>query len=484
MYKSGDLAVELADGSFDFIGRADDQVKIRGFRVELGEIESALRRCDGVQAAVVRAIEFEAGDRRLVAFVIGDGALQNQWKQALQRQLPHYMTPSEFVALRSFPTTSNGKVDVQALDALRLRAAAYLSPSTPNHLDPVEARLKEIWERLLKINTVGLDEDFFALGGHSLLAARMLVSVEKWFGSRLPHSALVEQPTIRGLATYLRRSPAGKWPALVTIQPGALLPPLFVAHGIGGSLLSFLDLAAELGPEQPVYGLQLPGFIYEHQAELSVLAANFVKQVRAIQPSGPYNLAGHSSGGLIVFEMACQLVEQGETVGLLALLDCDPDKGKQLTHRPSRNWGSLKASVRRVRAEVNAPEFGVMDLFERRVTQLRVRTRTWLAARSRRTQSGRGELRRSEGYLVLALRDYEFRPYPGNATLFIAEEELGSNAEPGKSWAGRILGGCETRVIPGTHRTIMTQPQVASLAREMRQRLARPVEAPAASVVA
>jgi amino acid adenylation domain-containing protein len=484
MYKSGDLAVELADGSFDFLGRVDDQVKIRGFRVELGEIESALRQCDGVQAVVVRAIEFEAGDRRLVAFVIGDGTLQNQWKQALQRELPYYMIPAEFIALRSFPTTPSGKVDVQALDALRLRAAAFLSPSATKHLDPVEARLKEIWERLLKITPVGLDEDFFALGGHSLLAARMLVQVEKWFGSKLPHSALVEHPTIRGLATYLRRTPAGKWPALVTIQGGALLPPLFVAHGIGGSLLSFIDLAAELGPDQPVYGLQLPAFIYDHQAELRILAANFVKQVRAIQPTGPYNLAGHSSGGLLVFEMACQLMEQGEAVGLLALLDCDPDKGKQLTHRPARNWESLKTSLRRVRAEVRTPEFGVMDLFERRVTQLRVKTRTWLATRSRHTERGHGRLRRSEGYLVLAMQDYEFRPYPGHATLFIAQDELGADAEPARSWAGRILGGYETRLIPGTHRTIMTRPQVASLAQEMRQRLARNVEAAPASVVA
>src|SRR6202021_962577 len=110
MYKSGDLAVELADGSFDFLGRVDDQVKIRGFRVELGGIESDLGQCDGGRALVVRAIEFEAGDRRLVAFVIGEGTLQNQWKQALQRELPHYMIPAEFMAPLSSPPTPSGKV--------------------------------------------------------------------------------------------------------------------------------------------------------------------------------------------------------------------------------------------------------------------------------------------------------------------------------------------------------------------------------------
>ncbi len=465
------------------MGRADDQVKIRGYRIELGEIESALRQCEGVQAAVVRAIELEAGDRRLVAFVVGDATFTGQWKESLQRQLPDYMVPSEFVPLRSFPTTPGGKVDVQALDAMRLRAAGSLPESEAWPADPMEARLKAIWESLLKVKRIGLHDDFFALGGRSLLAARMLVQVEKWFGSKLPHSVLVEHPTIHGLAKYLRQSQAGKWPALAIIQSGVLLPPLFVAHGIGGSLLSFIDLAAELGPEQPVYGLQLPAFIYEHQAELRTLAANYVKQVRAIQPSGPYHLAGHSSGGLVVFEMACQLMEQGETVGLLALLDCDPNKGKQM-HRPHYSWDSLKASFRRARAEVKAPEFGFKDLFERRITHVRVRTRTWLAARSRRAERTRGRLLRSEGHLVLAFMDYKWRSYPGNATLFLAQDEPGSEVERAGPWAGTILGGYEIRLVPGTHRTILTRPQVTTLAQEIRQRLARTVEAGATSVMA
>jgi amino acid adenylation domain-containing protein len=483
IYKSGDLAVELADGSLDFLGRVDDQVKIRGFRIELGEIESALRRCDGVQAVVVRAIEFEAGDRRLVAFVVGDEIFLSQWKQSLQRQLPHYMVPSEFVPLRSFPTTRSGKVDVQALDAIRLSAPTYRPAPEAQQFDPFEARLKEIWERLLKINTVGLHEDFFALGGHSLLAARMLSQVELWLGVKLPHSVLVEHPTIQGLAAYLRQAPAGKWPALVALQAGTLLPPLFIAHGIGGSLLSLIELAAELGPEQPVYGLQLPAYIDEHQADLRILAANYVNQVRAVQPSGPYNLGGHSSGGLVVFEMACQLMEQGETVGLLALLDCDPNTGKHV-HQPFSDWNSLKAAFRRARTEVMAREFGMKERLERMMVYRRIRIRTWLAARSRRLGRARGFLLGAEGYLAGAIRDYELRSYPGKATLFVARNEPGCNLEPVSAWAGKILGGCETRLLPGTHRSILKRPQVTRLAQEIRQRLARNVPAPATMVIA
>jgi amino acid adenylation domain-containing protein len=492
LFKSGDLAIELADGNFDFLGRTDNQVKVRGFRVELGEIESALTRCHGLQAAVVRAIEFEEGDRRLVAFVVGDETFLSQWKQFLQRHLPHYMVPSEFVPLRSFPTTPGGKVDVQALDAMRLRAAVFLPASDPCPADPVEARLKDIWERLLKVNKVGIDQDFFALGGHSLLAARMLAQVEPWFGSRIPHSVLVEHPTIRGLAAYLRQNPAGKAPGLVTIQAGAFLPPLFIAHGIGGSLLSFLDLAGELGPEQPVYGLQLPAFLDQHQADLRVLAANCVKQVRAIHPSGPYHLAGHSSGGMIVFEMACQLVQQGETVGLLALLDCDPNTGKA-RHGLSSNWDSLKASLRRARVEFAERKWGIREFVAMKTTYQRMKIKNWLATRSHRLGKLRawlpnalaGPLLEAEGYhLSLAVRDYQPRPYPGNATLFSAQDEPGSGTAPESAWAGTFLGVCETQVVPGTHHTMLVRPHVISLAREIGQRLACHTQSLASSAMA
>jgi amino acid adenylation domain-containing protein len=480
LYKSGDLAIELADGSFDFLGRVDGQVKIRGFRVELGEIEFALRHCEGVQAVVVRAVEFDAADRRLVAFIVGDETFLNVWKKTLRCQLPHYMVPAEFVSLRSFPLTASGKVDVQALDAMRLNPEASGPISDTPPIDPVEARLKAIWERLLKLNTVGPDQDFFDLGGHSLLADRMLVQIEGWFGSRLPHSVLVEHPTIRRLAAFLRQAPKGQWPALVTLQAGARQPPLFIAHGIGGSLLTFVELAAALGREQPVYGFQLPAYVDQHQALVGELAANYVKQMRMIQACGPYNLAGHSSGGLIVFEMACQLMEQGETVGLLALLDCDPNTGKQM-HQPFRDWNSLKASLRRACAELMVREFGVKELLQRRMVYQRIKLKAWLAARMAARSSRAGgaivgsspkPLLAAEGYLALAMRDYELRTYPGNATLFTAQDEPGSNHEPALAWTGKILGTCETRFIPGTHQGILHRPQVVLLAREIRHKLA------------
>jgi amino acid adenylation domain-containing protein len=481
LYRSGDLAIQLPDGRFDFIGRVDGQVKVRGFRIEIGEVESALSQCPGVQAAVVRAIELEPGDRRLVAFVVGDGDhLAQRWKQSLGRQLPAYMIPSEFVSLRHFPTLGSGKIDLQALDAMRLSAANSPAAPSSSPADPVETRLKVIWEKLLKRRTAGIDEDFFTLGGHSLLAVRMLVQIEKRFGCRLPHSVLVENPTIRGLAAYLAKNPTDQWPALVTIQQGTYLPPLFVAHGIGGTLLSFVELASELGPDQPVYGLQLPARIEEHQADLSILAASYLPQLRALQPSGPYHFAGHSSGGLVVFEIARQLTEQGETVGLLAMLDCDPETGKFI-HQPIRDWRSLKASFRR--AEFRVRERGVKELMRRRIIYHRLKIGTWLAAQSR-LAAGARRLVGAEAYLALALRESVLKSYPGDITLFVARDEPPSPVEPRRAWEGRVLGICEMRMIAGNHTTILNRPQVTALAQQIAQRIQAKAPASTLTVLA
>ena len=286
LYKTGDLGFQRDDGRFAFVGRTDSQIKLRGFRIELEEIESVLRQCAGVREAVVRAIELEPGDQRLVAFVLSEdkGAAETSreiWKRALRDRLPAYMVPSDFVPLCRFPTTPSGKIDLRALDALRL--SKTLLPPTPDvsSTDVVEAWLQATWQRLLQCKTVDIHDDFFCLGGHSLLAARMLAQVEDRFGCEIPHAVLGEAPTIHALAGYIRQAPATRWPAVVTLQVGAQQPPLFIAHGIGGSVLSFMELAKEMGREYPVYAFQLPLLIDTPEVNLGSLAASYLRQVRA-----------------------------------------------------------------------------------------------------------------------------------------------------------------------------------------------------------
>jgi thioesterase domain-containing protein len=201
-----------------------------------------------------------------------------------------------------------------------------------------------------------------------------------------------------------------------------------------------------------------------------MVASNYLKQIRDVQPFGPYHLAGHSSGGVIVFEVACQLAEQGEAVALLALLDCDPNKGKP-AQRMFRNRKSLKADMHRAYAKITAQEFSLFGWVKLRMQSRKIKEAARLAARSR--QSGRaGTIENATGHLMLAFREHELRPYPGGAILFCAQDEPARDPDPARVWAGKILGTCEVCLAAGTHMGMLAHPHVISLAREIRNRLA------------
>jgi amino acid adenylation domain-containing protein len=200
LYRTGDLVRYLADGNLEFLGRIDHQVKVRGYRIELGEIEAALLSHAGVAQAVVVAREDEPGDKRLVAYVVGSGTAApdvSALRSHLQARLPEYMAPSWFVVLDALPLTANGKVDRRALPAPEGRSEIghYVAPRTP-----VEEALCTIWCEVLKVDPVGVNDNFFALGGHSLLATRVIARVRDVFAVELALRVLFEAPTVRALA--------------------------------------------------------------------------------------------------------------------------------------------------------------------------------------------------------------------------------------------------------------------------------------------
>ncbi|HEX8559853.1 MAG TPA: amino acid adenylation domain-containing protein [Pyrinomonadaceae bacterium] len=202
LYKTGDAARYLEDGSLEFGGRLDHQVKVRGFRIELGEVEAALARHLRARAAVVVAREDRPGEQRLVAYVVcdeGRSPSPGEWRDFLKESLPEYMIPSLFVRLDALPLSPNGKVNRRLLpapDASRpeLRRA-YAAPRTPT-----ESRLVEIWTNVLALERVGVGDDFFELGGDSILATRLASRVRRAFGVELPLRDLFWKPTVRELA--------------------------------------------------------------------------------------------------------------------------------------------------------------------------------------------------------------------------------------------------------------------------------------------
>ncbi|HEY7767999.1 amino acid adenylation domain-containing protein, partial [Longimicrobium sp.] len=196
LYRTGDRVRWSARGELEFLGRVDAQVKIRGFRIEPGEIEGVLRRSEGVSESVVVARDDVAGEKQLVAYVVGNvdaGAL----REHLLRELPEYMVPSAVVVLDAFPLTPNGKLDRKALPAPDFAPAeeGYVAPRTPT-----EQALVEIWTEVLHLDRVGVAESFFELGGHSLLATLMVARVQQVFGIEVPVRAIFDEPTIAEMA--------------------------------------------------------------------------------------------------------------------------------------------------------------------------------------------------------------------------------------------------------------------------------------------
>jgi acyl-coenzyme A synthetase/AMP-(fatty) acid ligase len=210
LYKTGDLARFRTDGVIEFLGRLDHQVKIRGFRIELGEIEAAIIDHPQIRECVVIARPDEAGDKRLLAYLVAvgdDPPLPREIRSFLERRLPAYMVPSAFVVLASLPLTSNGKVDRKALPEPDLERPAlentYQEPRTP-----IEELVASIWSDVLGLKKVGIHDNFFDLGGHSLLATQVVSRLSKVLHVETPLRFLFEAPTPAGLAVRITQNQA------------------------------------------------------------------------------------------------------------------------------------------------------------------------------------------------------------------------------------------------------------------------------------
>ncbi|MCW5315485.1 amino acid adenylation domain-containing protein [Nostoc sp. KVJ3] len=326
LYKTGDLARYLPDGSIEYLGRIDNQVKIRGFRIELGEIEAALSQYSDVHVSCVIASEDTPGDKRLVAYVVPHQHCTptiNELRQFLKAKLPDYMVPNTFVILESLPLTPNGKVDRRAL-----RVPSYNNDSqrlvVPRN--QLELQLTQIWSQILKVDDVGVKDNFFDLGGHSLLVPYLMAQIKQQFGKDISIATLFQNPTIEQLATIVQTDSDSKSESLlVAIQPHGSKPPLFCLPGAGGDPFYLYNLARCLGQDQPFYSFQINGNGLSGESEpmtrFKDMAAQYIQAILIFQPQGPYFLAGHSFGGQLAFEIAQQLLHKGYKVALVAILD-------------------------------------------------------------------------------------------------------------------------------------------------------------------
>ncbi|MFP2903247.1 phosphopantetheine-binding protein, partial [Corallococcus sp. 4LFB] len=251
LYRTGDLARWRADGQLEFLGRNDNQVKLRGFRIELGEIEAALARQPGVREVAVLVREDVPGDKRLVAYLVlaPEAPSVSELRRALQQQLPGYMVPAHLLPLDALPLTPNGKLDRRALPAPDARPSldtGFIAPQSA-----LEVQLASAWQAVLRLDKVGIHDNFFDLGGNSLLATQVVSRLRDQSAISVPLHVLFQAPTLSGLARHLQvHAPEARWlqPSFKPRPDGPL--PLSFAQ----ERLWFID---QLLPGNPLYVMPL-----------------------------------------------------------------------------------------------------------------------------------------------------------------------------------------------------------------------------------
>ncbi|HEY1387199.1 MAG TPA: amino acid adenylation domain-containing protein, partial [Ktedonobacterales bacterium] len=495
IYRTGDRARWRSDGQLEYLGRTDHQVKLRGFRVELGEIEGVLSQHPAVRQSIGTLREDHPGVQQLVAYVVlrEDAVLLTPTAQELrsfaESQLPAHMAPVTVVILPALPLTPSGKVDRLALPAPdRIYVAETLDENSPP-LNAVELELKTVWEEVLGVSPIGAHANFFDLGGHSLLAVRMFARLEAVFGIRLPLAVLFSAPTIEQLASVItHEQPSHLRRALVTIKPGNAnaSSPLFLIHPLGAGILIYAQLADHLGTEQTIYGLQAD--MDEPSSDIVEMATQYVAEIRAAQPFGPYLLVGYSAGGLIAFEIAQQLTRMGESVALLGMLDSLTGTASQ---RP-RDQLSVQFAWRLLR---DMPGYLSAYITERtmrqRLDSLRMVARILgrrFARRISRTQGNAPESMRTMlfdawtdqrvadlpthiGVVVrahsLAVRNYVPHHYSGHVTVFRAASQMFFTSHYRDQGWSRLAESVSVYKVPGTHKTMIAEPHVRVLAERL-----------------
>ena len=460
VYRTGDLGRLRPDGCLMHMGRSDSQVKIRGNRVELAEVELALAQAPGVKEGIVVARGDLPADRCLVGYVLPDqgpgSATGKPEARALRLylagRLPSHALPSAFVVLEEWPISANGKVERKALPP---PSRHYIAP-----LNEVERRLAGIWEDVMDMSSIGVDDDFFELGGYSLKAAELLGRVEAAFGVALPQDTPLRAPTIRAMAKLLAEGPPEGPPALVVaIHAFGSKPPFFCVPGSEAHILSIYHLVQALDPDRPSYGLQLPDAGPGTWPSIEEMAAPIVDELLAIRPKGSFSLGGHSFGGVVAYEVAQQLIVRGREVDLLALFDT---LGKGFPRRGTPLLSVLDHLKILARLPVEEKAHYLRERAAARLAKWMGRITPGDARKL--GESGTAFDHQAPGEQVVtprweinrrAWQAYQPRPYPGRLTIFRAVEQPKWPGfrfdDPTLGWGSLARDGVEVLDVPGNH---------------------------------
>ena len=474
--RTGDLGF-FKDGKLFITGRLKDVIIIRGRNYYPQDIELTVTKShSALRAKCNAAFSVEiAGEERLVVFQELNTNHQNldvnEVVETIRKAIGEYYEQQAYAILllmvESIPKTSSGKIQRHVCrtnfidgnlddviwssildDSYHIRnpKKTLVAPQSE-----FELQLTKIWEKVLGIQPIGVKDNFFALGGHSLLAARLLAAIEEEFGKKLPLTTLFQAPTVEQLTKIFHNQEwKSSWYSLVPVQPSGSRPPLFgISH-------NFRDLSHYLGQEQPVYRLHY-GIGETTDKEISLptlenLAAHYIQEMRSLQPEGPYYLMGLSFGGVVAYEMAQQLVGQGQQVAFLGLFDTFIER--QRTFLPLHQRFS--------------------KLFQLTPSELLRRIKTKIKGKLVKHDNKYLPHVYNFNLVIRRLEAYTPQVYSGRVTLFKAMNQISVNyaiTPPEVGWRKFVNGELEIHEIPGSHTGItgiLEEPNVKILAEKMR----------------
>jgi thioesterase domain-containing protein/acyl carrier protein len=383
------------------------------------------------------------------------------------------MIPSAFVMMDFFPYTVSGKVDRNALpipEVSNNKVDAFIAPTSE-----MELYLTGLWQDLLRLDSIGIKDDFFDLGGNSLLAIQMMVRIEKEKGKQLPLVSVFEYASIEKLAKLIQGNPTPEaYHTLVALKATGSRPPLFLIHGDSLNVLSFVGLTKYIHPDQPVYGLQPKGMDGKSDPidSIEAIAAYYNQAIVAKFPDGPYAIAGYSFGGYVAVEMAKQLKAADKQVLMIGLFDTNVINAenyltwnKQLRRKLLRQIPKFKWIVQSI-VENPAKALGYQ------FTSFNNRFRTFLGLGSK------AELPEVNSYYLMmdkinavhhqALFKYNLSPFNDKVVLFKALDRIYFVDDfDFLGWRKYALTGVEVHNIPGNHDTMFKEPNCQILAQEM-----------------
>jgi non-ribosomal peptide synthetase component F/thioesterase domain-containing protein len=477
---TGDLARLRADGQIEYLGRPDFRFTHHGRQIDPAEIERVLLRHAEISDAVVIYSGAGSGEGSLTAYIVpralqndGSANLIDSVRKLLKESVPNYLVPATVVARDALPRLPDGTVDRAALRMTRAPVARGVNSDQP--AGDIERRLAELWKSMLQIDSIAPADNFFEMGGHSLLAARMLTRVEREFGRRIKLATLFLAPTLHDFAKILAQTDLREFDfrQVVKIQPHGSKRPLIAINNTG----IYYGLAKNLGPEQPVYSLQLFDPSVRDSAlptSLEEIAAGYVGLIRRVQPQGPYDLMGWCVAGALAFEIARQLVDDNQKISRLFLIDSwVPNyferlpKLRRLVGEYSMraqliiaDWRRVLSSEKSIRAFITQ-----RTVFKRLQRQLARPGSHRIAVEDEEQTTPETYDQWLLAYLQRVTNRYTPKPYEGAVTLIRSRmEPTGWFFLEDAGWGPFARSGVDVQFVDGNHFTMFQEPGSTQMA--------------------